>query len=357
MQVLDYLYKYQNVEFKELGFNEIDALLLAMVSYFPFDELNKQKSSYSSVELLKQIKDYVVPINTSERKIKYIEMTETICRSKRFNNARFAFFRKKRDVNSAKQFQAITIILKDFVYVSFCGTDSTTLGWKEDFNMAYLEMVPSEVEAISYLKEVSANFYFRKIYVGGHSKGGRLAVSAAKALASSHKLLGVYAFDAPNFPSSCYDAEYKKIVPLLHEYTPDESIIGRLMNPYSRKKIVSSSNTLLMQHDAFSWLTEDHSFVYKQDYTERSTHIANTINYALYNYDEEMKKEFIDTIFDLLERLNVEKLPNEKEFIPFFASRLALARGEWKNTPKEKRAVIKKMLFNISKDYLLKKKN
>lgn len=357
MQVLDYLYKYQNIEFKELAFNEIDALLLAMVSYFPFDEMNNPKASYSSDDLLKRIKEYVPPINVGERKLKYIAMTEAICRSKRFNNARFSFFRKKRDTNSAKQFQAITIILRDFVYVSFCGTDSTTIGWKEDLNMAYLEVVPSEVEAISYLKEVSSYFLFRKIYVGGHSKGGRLAVSAAKGLGKLHKLLGVYAFDAPNFPPSCYDTGYKAIVPLLHEYTPEESIFGRLMNEYSHKKIVASSNTLLMQHDAFSWLIEDHSFVYKKDYTERSTHIVNTINYALYNYDEDMKKEFIDTIFDLLERLNIEKLPSEKDFIPFFASRLALARGEWKNTSKEKKAVIKKMLFNISKDYLLKKKN
>ena len=286
MQVLDYLYKYQNVEFKELGFNEIDALLLAMVSYFPFDELNKQKSSYSSVELLKQIKDYVVPINTSERKIKYIEMTETICRSKRFNNARFAFFRKKRDVNSAKQFQAITIILKDFVYVSFCGTDSTTLGWKEDFNMAYLEMVPSEIEAISYLREMANILIFKKFFVGGHSKGGRLAITAAKNLSKKNKLLGVYAFDSPNFPSSCYDDAYKSIDNLIHDYTPDESIIGRLMPEYRRKSIIASSNGLLMQHDAFSWELYDHSFVYKQNYTERSSHIVDTINYALNNYDE-----------------------------------------------------------------------
>ena len=46
MQVLDYLNKYQKVEFKELPFNEVDALLLAMVSYFPFDELNNQKTRF-----------------------------------------------------------------------------------------------------------------------------------------------------------------------------------------------------------------------------------------------------------------------------------------------------------------------
>ena len=83
----------------------------------------------------------------------------------------------------------------------------------------------------------------------------------------------------------------------------------------------------------------------------------DTINYALNNYDEEMKKDFIDTVFDYLSRLNIEKLHNEKEFLSFITSNFKLIRGEWKNTSKEKRAVIKKMLFNISKDYLLKKKD
>ena len=70
-----------------------------------------------------------------------------------------------------------------------------------------------------------------------------------------------------------------------------------------------------------------------------------------------MKKDFIDGIFDFLTNIDVEKLPNERELLPFFAKRLKLIRDEWKNTPKEKRAVFKKMLFNLSKDYLLKKKD
>lgn len=357
MNVLDYLYKYQNTSFKEKPFNEIDALVLALVSYFPFDQLTNQKKIYTNKELLARIDVYQIPFDISERKLKYIEITKTICRSSRFQNARFAFFKKERDEESAKQFQAITIILKEFAYVSFCGTDSTTLGWKEDFNMAYLEMVPSEIAAISYLREMANVILFKKFYVGGHSKGGRLAITATKRLNKKNKLLGVYSFDGPNFPSSCYDEDYKRIDSFIHCYNPDESIIGRLMPIYRRKRIIASTNTLLMQHDAFSWEIKDRSFVYKQKYTERSDHIVDTINYALNNYDEERKRDFIDTIFDFLFSLNIEKLPNEKEFIPFFISKLPTLREEWKNTSKEKRGLVKKMLFDIGKDYLLKKKD
>ena len=357
MYVLDYLYRYQNIDFREVPFNEVDALVLALVSYFPFDELNNKKEIYSSDELYKRVKEYIPPKDANERKLNYIELVKILCHSLRFKHAKFAWFSKKRDTVHSKQFQAITIILHDFAYVSFCGTDSTTLGWKEDFNMAYLDTVPSEIEAIQYLKDVSYNFVFKKLYVGGHSKGGRLAITAAKKLNRNYKLLGVYSFDAPNYPSECYDTEYKSILQLIREYTPDESIIGRLMNEYRNKKIIASCNGLLMQHDAFSWEVDGHLFVLKDKYTERSSRIVDTINYALNNYDEEMKKDFIDTVFDYLSRLNIEKLPNEKEFLHFLTSNFKNMREEWKNTSKEKRAVIKKMLFNISKDYLLKKKD
>lgn len=357
MNVLDYLSKHQNTTFKEMPFNEVDALVLAMVSYVPFDEIGIKKGRNSNVDVLKLLNNYVPPENYPERKLKYLEMAKLICDSSRYKNATFAFFRKSRDKLSEKQFQAITVILHDFAYVSFCGTDSTTIGWKEDFNMAYLETVPSEIEAIHYLSEVIDSFFFKKVYVGGHSKGGRLAITASKKARKTNRILGIYVFDAPNFPSTCYDEDYKAIDKYIHDYTPDESIIGRLMNEYRRKKIISSTNTLLMQHDAFSWEVKEKSFVYKREYTERSTRIVNTINYAFNNYDEDMKRDFIDTVFDFLYKLNIEKLPAEKDLLPLFISKFSETRKIWKDTSKEKRAVVKKMLFNVAKDYILKKKD
>lgn len=357
MQILDYLYKYQNISFKELPFNEVDALLLSLVAYCPFDKIKVKKNKTSAKVLYDLIDRFDIHQETSERKLKYLELTKTICRSTRYKKAKFCYFRKKRDTNTAKQFQAITIILKPFAFISFCGTDSTTLGWKEDFDMAYLEVVPSEIEAINYANEVARHFLFKKIYLGGHSKGGRLAISAAKGMKKKNKLLGVYSFDAPNYPMSFYDENYKAIDALIHPYTPEESIIGRLMPSFKKKRIVTSTNKLLMQHDAFSWLINDHCFIYAHKYSDRSSRIVDTINYALNNYDEERKRDFIETIFDLLSRLNIEKLPNEKEFIPSLFKNIHFVKEEWNQTPKEKRALVKKMLFDLTKDYLLKKRD
>ena len=41
------------------------------------------------------------------------------------------------------QFSAITFILDDgTLFLAFRGTDETIVGWKEDFNMAFLNPVP-----------------------------------------------------------------------------------------------------------------------------------------------------------------------------------------------------------------------
>lgn len=355
MDVFDYLNQYQNTSFKEKRFNEIDALIVALLSYVPYDELGLTKGKTKAEDVLKLINNYYPPHGTSERRIKHLHLLEDFCKSKRYGDAVFAFFRKERDALNDKQFQAICISFNHNLYVSFCGTDATTLGWKEDFNMSFLETVPSEVEAAKYVNFIASKFWFKKIYLLGHSKGGRLAITAAKNLKNKNRLGSIYSFDGPNFPPSCYNQDYKEIDSHVHSYAPNESIIGRLMPEYRAKKIICSTNSLLMQHDAYSWLVDGSSFVYAHQYSDKSTRIVKTINHTLTTYDDETKSLFVESLFDILDRLDVEKLPSEKELLAFFALRLPFIRREWKNTPKEKRDVIKKIIFELFKDYFFGK--
>ncbi len=355
MNLINYLEEYQQISFKEVAFNEIDALALADFSYVDFTELGIDKERISAEELLEYLDNYVPKSTDSERKLNYLEVARLLCESERYEKLEFAHFRKVRDLDSDKQFQAVTILFKDTMYISFCGTDSTTVGWKEDFNMAILDMVPSEIEAMKYANMVASKHWFRKIYLGGHSKGGRLAITAAKGFDVKRRIVAIFSFDAPNYPSNFYDANYKKIDSKILAYAPNESIIGRLMNEYHQKRIVKSTNNLLMQHDTFSWVIDDYSFSYDYGYTEKSTRIVNTINQMLTNSDEETKHQFIDTLFDLFDRLNIEKLPSEKSFLGFFAGKIPALVGEWKNTSVEGRSAVKKIAVELIKDYFANK--
>lgn len=70
-----------------------------------------------------------------------------VCASPRFRDARLTEFRFKTARSAEEQFAAMTFILPDgSSYVAFRGTDSTIVGWKEDFNMTFLNPVPAQEE-------------------------------------------------------------------------------------------------------------------------------------------------------------------------------------------------------------------
>ena len=343
MNLVDYLQNYQNKTFKEVPFNEIDALILSLMGYFPFDQIDKKKINCKDV--LKFLETYE-PVNTSERKLKDIYILHTLCMCKRFSGIRFLDFVKKRNGDSIEQFQAVTIEINNFLFVSFCGTDATVLGWREDFNMSFLDIVPSEVDAIEYINNQRKKHPFKKIYVGGHSKGGRLAIRAAKELYKKNTLHAVFSFDGPNFTTSFYDHVYDEMKSLVYEYAPNESIIGRLIN--DRKKIiVKSSAKGIFQHDGYTWEVEDDHFVHQDNYTAKSDKIAKVTNTLLCDVDMETKQVFVNTLFDLLEKLNITEFRDEAYNIGLVKNALANVRIEWKNTPKEHRKILLKVLFMV----------
>ena len=76
------------------------------------------------------------------------------------------------------------------ICIAFRGTDSTLVGWKEDFNMSFLPVIPSQHDALEYVEQISEH-YKGRLYICGHSKGGNLAVYAS-AFAVSYTHLDVY---------------------------------------------------------------------------------------------------------------------------------------------------------------------
>ena len=61
---------------------------------------------------------------------------------------------------------------------AFRGTDSSLAGWFEDIQLAYSEATPSQLYAQAYLERAARRFG-GGLYLGGHSKGGALALYAA----------------------------------------------------------------------------------------------------------------------------------------------------------------------------------
>ena len=344
MNVINYLNEYHNYSFKEKPFNELDALVFTLMSYFPYGLLKKTKFDKDDVS---KFLDSYQPDTKLERKLLDIYILKTMCTCTRYEDVKFLHFVNKRSDKSIEQFQAITLKFKDFMFVSFCGTDATLLGWREDFNMAILSTIPSEVDAIEYINAVRKKHPFIDMYIGGHSKGGRLAIRAFKEVYKKNTIKGVYAYDNPNFNETFYDEDYLNIKDRVFEYAPSESIIGRLICDNKNKIIIKSTAKLIMQHDAYSWEIENNHFVREYKFTDKSDKISTIINQTLEKLDHETKSVFINALFSLLERLDITEFKDSEYNKALVLGALSNIRIEWKNTPKEERKTILKVLWSI----------
>ena len=95
-------------------------------------------------------------------------------------NIRVNYHISELDTEAQMQFSATSFILNDeSCYIAFRGTDGTIVGWKEDFNMAFTSSSFAERQHCY----ISTRFRIlpgtSSLFVGGHSKGGNLAVYAA----------------------------------------------------------------------------------------------------------------------------------------------------------------------------------
>ena len=120
-----------------------------------------------------------------------------------------------------KQFAAVTYVIPNGpTVVAFRGTDSTIIGWKEDFMISYTS-VPSQDLALSYaIKHVGEAD--GDVIILGHSKGAHLALFAAAHLEEKYqdKLLHVYLNDGPGFNPDILDKSliYKDLFGLLYHF-------------------------------------------------------------------------------------------------------------------------------------------
>lgn len=107
------------------------------------------------------------------------ELLRRTAASPRFRDMKLNGFVDHLDTVKAEQFAALVAECGDgTVYLSFRGTDDTLAGWKEDFYLSCMREVPCS-ENGSGIHGGHGHQYPRiKLRLGGHSKGGNLAVWA-----------------------------------------------------------------------------------------------------------------------------------------------------------------------------------
>jgi hypothetical protein len=314
--ILDYIKWRGDILFSEKGINEVDNLILAYLSYVELDGIIPGKYSANSISL-EQANACFWQLHTEEEVLEAVNMTKmaalvmrAMAESPRYRSIRLSRYVNHIDEEEMTQFCAMCMELEENkTYVAFRGTDSTIVGWKEDFNMSFVT-VPSQREAVDYLNFVGS-LIPGKLWVGGHSKGGNLAVySSVKAMdVIKDKIVLVYNNDGPGFNRSMIDTEqYKRIHDKIRTYVPKSSIIGMLLEHEEDYVIVDSSAAGIRQHDPMSWVVEGPAFVYEENRTSESMIFDAATRAWISGMSYEERAEFVDTLFGLLEEADIKIL-------------------------------------------------
>lgn len=344
--VCEYVKWRGDLTLKQSKFNEIDALILTRLSYFPFDQLIQPNEEATVEELSKRFEK----ADKSTMKILWEDDNELfplMGKSERFGKMSVTQYVNKINAEQEKQFSATTVILPDnTIFVTYRGTDATIVGWKEDFNMCFKSHIASQKDAVEYLNMVSKK-YKRLIRIGGHSKGGNLAVYAAMFTNSKVKkrIINIYNNDGPGFDDEIIKTkEYKEILPKVHTYIPQSSVIGRLLNHEEKYTVVQSIQKGIMQHDLYSWQLEGKEFICLEKVTNGSEIFDKTLKEWLINITPEQRGIVIDTAFDILNTTEVEYFSELKKNW-FLNIRLML--GRYKNIDDESKKVISEIVQKL----------
>ncbi len=301
---LDYL-QDNNKTFKESSFNNIDSLILAYLSYFHFPNT------------LTRLKDLDISKTTKVEKNR--EFIKRVVTSNRYKDIESCFYVEDTNDLIEKQFSAVTFLLpNNTMYISFRGTDSTLTGWKEDFNMAFMLPVPAQKEALNYVEKIT-KLIPRKFYIGGHSKGGNLAVYAGCNLSNnlSTRIIKIYSHDGPGFIKEFLTtSNYQNIKDKIEKIVPSSSIIGMLLYTNENYKIIESSARGILEHDPFSWLINENNFIILKNLSDGTVFTNKVINDFLSSLSKKEREIFIDSLFTVLKSTNLTTLDEiSKNFI------------------------------------------
>ncbi|MGN0115161.1 MAG: DUF2974 domain-containing protein [Acutalibacteraceae bacterium] len=306
--IFDYLQWRGDLLLEKIGFNEADGVILARLSYIPFDGvINQDFADFVTVADAAKALLSIPDIKNMVLLKDDVRLLEALSESERFRGMIISGYVNQIETEAQTQFSAITVRLSDDeYYISFRGTDHTLVGWKEDFNMGFACPVPSQKLAVEYLQNAAKRTRGRLV-IGGHSKGGNLAVYAAAFCDDSVKrrIESVYNFDGPGFDNKVLSSDgYKSIFSKINTFVPQSSVVGMLLGHEEKYTIVHSSQNGIWQHDIYSWEIRRDGFVYLETVDNSSRFVDYTLKAWIAELDYKQREKFVDTIYSVMATTN-----------------------------------------------------
>lgn len=369
-------------------FNDIDGLILSELIYTEFDNVVPEFPTKSACSLKDAAKTYYT-INDVDQQLDKISFTKesimllkVLGQAPRYQNILLSNYINELDYQANKQFAAITYQLEDgTIFVAYRGTDDTILGWKEDFMMTYKAPVASQTRAAEYLEEIAkidfcqsiskvikqrepeikrfqalGNYISQKtkgvnIRIGGHSKGGNLAVYAASNVSSkiTGRIIEIYNNDGPGFNHDMIKSKnYQNISTRIKKFIPEGSVFGIMLENIEEKIVIKSCAKGIMQHSGFTWQIEGTSFIKADSVNKDSEVMDAAFRSWLANVDIEKREHTVKAVFSIFDVVEVKRL---NDFTDKTSSLLIAALKELKNMDSDTRDVVIEFFKGLISEY------
>ena len=346
--------------FAEHPFTAVDSLVLSELSYIRFPLVVPVFGVAKSVDTvpvgaLLCAEDFPSMFSSASQQVNSarLDLLVAVAESPRFRGMRVGEYAQRDDQAREQQFAAVTFDMGDctgirstygsggLLYVAFRGTDGTLLGWKEDFNMAFRCPVPSQDAAADYVTSIldrSAGVPGGEapgIMIGGHSKGGNMAVYAAVHAADrdlrlmqrradesgdtqlpavtatandssrdehtasryAARIRRVFSHDGPGFPRRLQTAAFDAMASRVSKTVPESSVVGMLMDDHLPYHVVKADAVGIMQHLGVSWQIQDGEFVTAPGLSATARFVGSTVNAWMLGIDPADRKRVLDQLY------------------------------------------------------------
>ena len=248
MNILNYIKEYGHKEILEL--NNLDALVFSRLVYLHLEKIEDKLPI-----AIHELKKYLSIMKNNKYDTELILLLSS---SIRYKNILLTRFQSILDEKKEEQFAALTIKFKpNNLFVAYRGTTKNLIAYKEDLNMSY-EIVPAQIDALNYLNKENG---FNNLYLGGHSKGGNLAMYAGINANILKRIMikKIYNFDGQGFLE--ITNKFKRMSSKIINFIPETSIFGELMYNNTLKHVIKSSKKGIEAHNIYTWQIENQDFI------------------------------------------------------------------------------------------------
>lgn len=316
--VFDYLSWRGDLSFQERPFNEIDALILNIISFLDFEDIVSPYPSKEEKKMSEVIHTFFENQSGKTLSLGLIipkdmfEVARIAANCKRYKHVRISNYINEVSKNEGIQLAALTYRLdENNIYVTFKGTDDSLIGWAEDVSMLATFPVPAQRDAAKYLTEVAYLYENYHIFVGGHSKGGNLSVYASLYTEAEvqEKIVKVYSLDGPGFYKGTLDLDrLESMKGKLKHIIPQGGVVGRLFDSHIHPTIIRSDTKGLDQHNPLSWMIDIDRFERVREFSAASNNIKKEVDELIDSMSEEDRKSVCDDVYNYIVSLKQDNL-------------------------------------------------